>query len=178
MTSSLFEVLRVGLRNSAILGVAAAIILLVVIFSLLELSYRQKATQDYTEIVTGTLPNSPAARAFEFQPASAQRAPLAQSGARQDQVVVLGGESVAAGAFFFSNVDIRPVPPSHALDEFGPMRGVILASACPLAFSILRIFVVLPLAPCTVVGTHGFTLATPFRFPGSFLISFLVPCTA
>ena len=81
MTSSLFEVLRVGLRNSAILGVAAAIILLVVIFSLLELSYRQKATQDYTEIVTGTLPNSPAARAFEFQPASAQRAPLAQSGA-------------------------------------------------------------------------------------------------
>ena len=81
MTSFLLEVLRTSLRNRAILGVAAAIILVVVIFTLLELSYRQEATQDATEIFTGTLPNSPAARSFELQPTFAHWGVLAPSGA-------------------------------------------------------------------------------------------------
>ena len=81
MTPSLLEMLRASLRSRTILYVAATIIPMVVVFTLLELSHRQEAAQDSAEIMTGALPNSAAARSFELQPASAQWPPQAPYGA-------------------------------------------------------------------------------------------------
>jgi hypothetical protein len=87
-----------------------------------------------------------------------------------------------AGAKFFRNVDIRPVSPAHALDELGSVRGIIGEALRQLSFPILRVFVVFPLAPGTVVGTVvgalGFTLVMPCRRPGFVLLLFLVAFTA
>jgi len=87
-----------------------------------------------------------------------------------------------AGAKFFRNVDIRPVSPAHALDELGSVRGVIGEALCQLSFPILRVFVVFPFAPGTMVGTVvgplGFTLVMPFKRPGFVLPLFPVAFTA
>jgi hypothetical protein len=79
MTSSLLEMLRASLGSRTILCVAATIILMVVAFILLELNYRQEAAQDSAEIVTGSLPNSPPARA----PSGAFMAPPPTTGPTQ-----------------------------------------------------------------------------------------------
>jgi hypothetical protein len=80
MTASLLDVLRASLR-STLLYLAATIIPMVVVLTLLELSHRQEVAQESAEIMTGSLPNSPPARSLELQPASAQWPPQAPSGA-------------------------------------------------------------------------------------------------
>jgi hypothetical protein len=112
MTSSLLEMLRASLRSRTILCVAATIILMVVAFTLLELNYRQEAAQDSAEIVTGSLPNSPPARSFELQPASAQWPPQAPSGAFMAPPLTTGPtQTLAQSTVASSTVASRtPVP--------------------------------------------------------------------
>ena len=75
-------------RRSAVAVVASAAVL-VSIFTLLEISYRQQVSQDTkvsdaedpTLAFTGTLPSSPPDRPVKFQLASAQWVPLSPPGA-------------------------------------------------------------------------------------------------
>jgi hypothetical protein len=75
------DVLRASLQNRTTVGVAAAISLVVGVFALLEISYRQEAAEHSTVTLTGALPSSPSDRQLEMQLTPVQWISLAASGA-------------------------------------------------------------------------------------------------